>query len=292
MATRERVRSWLGTHANTPSGHAWGAVLLADYDELSETLERYGKQATEAVHGALGNPVTALTAAAVRGDTRAVTMLLDAGAAPEEIGSGHEIATPLAWAIEADSLGCVRLLLAALQKAGISQPEDEDWSDMAVVHHDYIAHPDPDILRALLEHGARATQGALCRSVSHGLRQIVELLLDHDADPNGRDERTGETPLGWCVSTLGGTADRKDTTGPAMLTLLLGRSADPKSPCGDPGMRQPPVLVAAIEAGAAWAIQQLIDAGADVEQARDYVRRHGLETSREKTALDALRAII
>ena len=199
MATRERVRSWLGTHANTPSGHAWGAVLLADYDELGETLERYGKQATEAVHGALGHPVTALTAGAVRGDTRAVTMLLDAGAAPEEKGSGHQIASPLAWAIEADSLGCVRLLLAALRQAGISQPEDEDWSDMAVVHHDYIAHPDPDILRALLEHGAK---GALCRSVSHGLRQVVELLLDHDADPNGRDERTGETPLGWCVSTL------------------------------------------------------------------------------------------
>ena len=88
MATRERVRSWLGTHANTPSGHAWGAVLLADYDELTKTLERYGKQATEAVHGALGNPVTALTAGAVRGDTRAVTMLLDAGAAPEGTQEG------------------------------------------------------------------------------------------------------------------------------------------------------------------------------------------------------------
>ena len=292
MTTRERVGTWLKGHANTPSGHAWGAVILADYKGLAETLERFGKEATGTVHGALQYPVTALTAGAVRGDTLAVTMLLDAGAHPAEKGSGHLAASPIAWAIEADSLGCVRRLLAALQRVGISQPQDEDWSDMAIVHHDYISHPDPDILQALLEGGARATQGALCRSISHGIQQAVELLLDHGADPNGRDERTGENPLGWCVAALGGTANRKETTGPAILTLLLGRSADPKRPCGEPGTRQPPVLVAAVEAGATWAIQQLIDAGANRDQARDYVRRHGLETSREKTALDALRAII
>ena len=302
MATRERGRAWLERQAKKPGGQAWGAVLLADYDELGETLERYGKQATEAVHGALGHPVTALTAAAVRGDTRAVTMLLDAGADPNEKASGHQTASPTAWAIEADSLGCVRLLLAAQQHAGgcvrlllaaqqhagISQPEDEDWSDMAVVHHDYTMHPDPDILRALLANGARVTQRALCISISDGVQQAVELLLDHGCDANQRDEQARETPLGWCVQALSGRASDNETSGPAMLTLLLGRGADPNAPCGPPGMYQRPVLVAAAEAGAAWAIQQLIDGGADPEQAREHVRLQGLRTPCEKPALEAL----
>ena len=292
MATQELVRTWLGTDADTPSGRAWGAVVLADYSELAETLERHGEQATGTAQGPLGNPVSALTAGAERGDTRAVTMLLDAGADPGKKASGHMVATPMAWAIEADSLGCVRLVATALEKRGIGQPEDEDWSDMAIVHHDYIGHPDPDILRTLLELGARTTQDALCRSVSHGLHQAVELLLDHGVDPNERDEQTGETPLGWCVSTLGGTAGRMDTTGPAMLSLLLDCSADPTSVCGKPGMHQPPVLVAAVEAGAAWAIRQLIEAGADLKQAREHVRRHGLQTTREKAALEALSLIV
>ena len=71
MATQELVRRWLGTDADTPSGRAWGAVVLADYSDLAETLERHGEQAT---------------AGAERGDTRAVTMLLDAGADPGEEG--------------------------------------------------------------------------------------------------------------------------------------------------------------------------------------------------------------
>ena len=109
------------------------------------------------------------------------------------------------------------------------------------------------------------------RVVPHRARDspAAELLLDHGADSNGRDERTGNTPLEWCVSTLGGTADREDTTGPAMLSLLLARKADPKAPCGAPGMYQPPVLVAALEAGAAWAIRKLIDGGACGEHRHD-----------------------
>ena len=222
----------------------------------------------------------------------AVAMLLDAGANPGNKASGHMVATPMAWAIEADSLGCVRLIATALEKRGIRQPKDEDWSDIAVVHHDYIAHPGPDILRTLLELGTRPTQGALCRSISHGLHQVAKLLLDHGANPNVRDERTGETPLGWCVACLGGTAGKKDTTGPAMLSLLLDRGADPTRVCGEPGLHQPPVLVAAVEAGAAWAIRQLIEADADLKQAREHVRRQGLQTTREKAALEALSLII
>ena len=131
MATQELVRQWLGADADTPSGRAWGAVVLADYGDLTETLERHGVLATGTAQGPLGHPVNALTAGAQRGDTRAVTMLLDAGANPGRKASGHMVATPMAWAIEADSLGCVRLIATALEKRGTRQPKDEDWSDMA-----------------------------------------------------------------------------------------------------------------------------------------------------------------
>ena len=77
-----------------------------------------------------------------------------------------------------------------------------------------------------------------------------------------------------------------------MLSLLLDRGADPNSKCGEPGLHQPPVLVAAVEAGAVWAIRQLVDAGADLKEAREHVRRHPLQTTREKTALEALRLIV
>ena len=166
MGTRTDNRKWLGDDADTPAGNAWDAVLRADYARLEATLERYGEQATLAVQGPIGVPVTALTAAARRGDTRALSMLLDAGADPGLKASGHTVATPMAWAIEADSHGCVTLLLGALEKRGIEQPDDEDWCDLAILSHDYIAHPGPDILRSLIEAGARPTQGALCRAIA------------------------------------------------------------------------------------------------------------------------------
>ncbi len=292
MATSELVRNWLGKDADTPAGKAWGAVVLADYDTLKTTLERYGDEATGAAQGPLGHPVTALTAAAVRGDTRAATMLLDAGADPTEKAGGHMVATPTAWSIEADSLGCVKLIGAALEKTDAKQPDDEDWCDLAIVHHDYIAHPDPEILRELLRTGARATQQALCRSVSQGNRPAAELLLEHGADPNGRDGKLGDTPLGWCVATLGGTTGNNDSSGPAMLALLLEHKADPKVWSGAPGLYQRPLLVAALEAGARWAFGALIDAGADGNETRTHIRRWGLRSKREKATIEALRDFI
>lgn len=273
---------------------AWDAMLRADYECLKKTLERYGEQALSTAQGPIGHPVTAVTAAARRGDTKALSMLLDAGADPYTKASGHMVATPMAWAIEADSDGCVTLLLEALKKRGIEQPEDEDWCDLAILSHDCISHPGPDILQSLLEAGARPTQGALCRAITQGIHQAAELLLEHGANPDGTDERTGTIPLGWCVSTLGGKAADPDTTGPRMLDLLLGRGADPKAACGQPGGYRPSVLVAALDAGSAWAVGRLIAVGADPDEAREHVRRHGVRMHRGNAAqvIEALLLIV
>ena len=295
LATRELVQKWLGPDAETPSGMAWDGVLRADYAALASTLERHGADATGMAQGPLGHPVTALTAAAQRGDTLAVSMLLAHEADPDVKASGHMQATPMAWAIEADSLGCVRMLGNARKRLGReTAPDDEDWSDMAVIHHDYIAHPDPEILRALLETGTTPTQGALCRSIAQGVHQAAKLMLEHGTDANAKDERTGNIPLCWCVSTLGGEAGLKETTGPKMLDLLLAHGADPNAVNGTAGMYRATALIAALDAGAAWAIPQLIEAGADVEGTRAHVRQHGLRTHPESSArvVDALRLIL
>ena len=293
METSEPAKAWLEDGAfGTPAAGAWEAVVVADYERLKKTLEWYGEEATEIAQGPGGHPLTPLTAGARRGDTRAVTMLLDAGADPTEKAGGRRVATPLTWSIEANSLGCVKLITGALGKGDAKQPDDEDWCDLAVLQQDDCADPDPQILRELLARGARATQQALCRSVSQGNRPAAELLLEHGADPNGRDDELGDTPLGWCVATLGGNPGESDLSGPAMLALLLEHKADPKAWSGAPRLHHRPLLVAALEAGARWAVGALIRAGADGNEARTHIRRWGLRTDREKATLEALRDFI
>ena len=294
VTTRTPTDTWLGRDAQTPSGMAWTAVRQADYEELEATLERHGVKATGTAQGPIGHAVTPLCAAAARGDTRAVSILIEAGADTGVKASGHMVATPMSWAIEADSLGCVLLLAKAMAKAKIGEPEDEDWCDLAIVAHDYIAHPDPEILRALLNARANPTQGALCRSIAQGVEAAVEVLLVYGADPNRTDERTGNTPLGWCVSTLGGAPDQNDGTGPRILKLLLDRDADPNGVCGEPRRYQPTVLIAALEAGSAWAVRRLIEAGANLDAARTHVRQHGMQNHADNAArvVEALRLIV
>lgn len=77
-----------------------------------------------------------------------------------------------------------------------------------------------------------------------------------------------------------------------MLALLLEHNADPKVWSGAPRLHQRPLLVAALEAGARWAIGALIGAGADGNEARTHIRRWGLLTDREKATLEALRDFI
>lgn len=91
MGARTDNRKWLGDDADTPAGNAWDAVLRADYARLEATLERYGEQPTLTAQGPIGHPVTALAAAARQGDTKALSMPLDAG------GSATTPTRPPAW---------------------------------------------------------------------------------------------------------------------------------------------------------------------------------------------------
>ena len=76
------MEHWLGEKATTPAGRAWDAVRDADYRALDKVIGQHGDAATLEVQWPIGHPVTALTAAAQRGDTQALRMLLESDADP------------------------------------------------------------------------------------------------------------------------------------------------------------------------------------------------------------------
>lgn len=280
---QEDERHWLGDKRDTPAGRAWTAIRAADYARLAEVLDKEGAAALEPVRGPIGHPVTAATQAALAGDTKALSMVLDGGADPHGRANGHMIASPMAWAIEAQSLGCVRLLKEAErwweEPPPAGENGEEDWADLAVLYHDHIAHPGTEILEAVLETGAPPTPRALGRATEEGMHQDVEVLLEAKANPNATDPRTGCTPLALCLRLVGDAA-RPDTIGPRMIRILLGAGADANGWCGREGGQRPRPLVAAIPEGADWAIGPLRE-----------MRQHGL-WPREGRGEAALRALL
>ena len=106
--TETHENSWLGTDAGTPAGVAWQAVCDGDIELLDRVLADHGSAALKTAQGPIGHPVTALAAAAKRGDSAAVERLLKAGADPNVAACGHMTQSPVAWAIKACSLTTIR----------------------------------------------------------------------------------------------------------------------------------------------------------------------------------------
>ena len=283
------MKDWLGDNAGTPAWGAWNAVCEASYARLEQLLETHGKTATAEVQSTMGHPVTALAAAARNGDTRAMARLLEAGADPNVRACGNTPQSPMAWSIEADSLGCVRMLIAT---DAVKQPEREDWADMAVRRHDYAARPDPAILRTLLEARAPATAHALGRAIEDGKYQVARLLLNYGADANESDARTGLRPIANAIRLVGRREDLS-TIGPRMMKLLLECGASPNTACGGEGYYQPAALIAAVEHGKPWAVQVLLASGADAARARTHIREHGVRSNETCTncATDVVEAL-
>src|SRR5690606_38836479 len=82
-----------------------------------------------------------------------------------------------------------------------------------------------EVAALLLQHGAEVAAqetrywgGTPLHWAAERQPVLVQLLLDHGADVNCRNERTGQTPLHYCA--------RCDDV-PEVATLLLSRGADP-----------------------------------------------------------------
>jgi truncated hemoglobin YjbI/ankyrin repeat protein len=140
----------------------------------------------------------ALRGAVERGNVVMAEMLLAHGADPARIGVGR-------WVLHPE-------LAPLLASRGASVGSSGAWIG-ACCTGNQRRKDDPDYVRALLRHGAQATDrrighpgrdtgvAALAATGLHyaakaGFTQTVEVLLQHGADPHAHDSQ-GRTPLDW-----------------------------------------------------------------------------------------------
>ena len=294
ITTASTAAKWLDEGGKTPAGQAWCAVVEADHAALSAVLAAHGEAATGWTKPLIGHVVRPLSAACRRGDTLAAKMLLDAGADPDARSDGNMIASPLYWAAESDSLGCVRLLFAA---GADPNPAHESVARHAVQSVDPVLHPHHDVLEALLQAGTAPAPDALLAALERGSPQWAGQLLDAGADPDARDTRpSGIQPLDAVLSRhapAGGVADR-DSLAMRSLQVLLDAGVDVNAEIGEENLYCRPPLLAAVEIGAAWAVEPLMKAGAEPKPSLELIAEQGVRGrgNRDSTTIEALNRVI
>jgi uncharacterized protein len=156
----------------------------------------------------------ALIAAAENGDRAAVSRLLDQGTAVDE--RAVDGTTALHWAVRADRLDTVRVLLES--------GADASAADRYGVTPLYLAAENGTaaVIEALLDAGADVNgvaptgETALMTAVRTGVLDAVTLLLDRGAEIDARDREFEQTALMLAVREAH----------PEIVALLLERGAD------------------------------------------------------------------
>jgi hemoglobin len=137
----------------------------------------------------LASGARALRSAAAQNSLPMVSMLLAHGADATRIGVGR-------WVLSAE-------LASLLASHGASIDSSGSWIG-ATCTGNQGRTDDPAYVRALLRHGARASDrrvGGLGATALHyaakaGFLQTIEVLIEHGADPGARDS-SGRTPADW-----------------------------------------------------------------------------------------------
>jgi len=155
----------------------------------------------------------AVQAAVTRESVATLMMLLDQGASAASIGAGR-------WVLHPE-------LAPILARAGACVDRSGSWIGLACTGNQG-RKDDPDLVAALLRHGARVDDKRLSGQGSDGGRatalhyaakagfvKTIKILLAHGADPNARDDN-GFIPLDW-IERAAPSVDRQ-----AVRRLLNG----------------------------------------------------------------------
>jgi truncated hemoglobin YjbI/ankyrin repeat protein len=170
----------------TPVHHA----VAGGHVEAPRVLLARTRDARQPLRGARH----ALSLAVAHGNVAVVAMLLDHGADATAIPAGR-------WVMHPELAGM-------LSRAGARIDQSGDWIRVSCTRNQG-RKDDPEYVAALLRHGARVddrrvtvqmTDGgratALHYAAKAGFVKTIEVLLDHGADPEVRDDN-GLTPLEW-----------------------------------------------------------------------------------------------
>jgi hemoglobin len=166
------------------------AVDVLDITPVEHAVAGGQPSALELILARVAAPLPArraLRGAAAQGSLAMAELLLAHGADATRIGVGRWVLHP----------GLAPLLAgrgAAIDSSG-------SWIGASCTGNQG-RKDDPDYVRALLRHGARASDRragdatALHYAAKAGFLKTIEVLLEHGADPGARDSR-GRTPLDW-----------------------------------------------------------------------------------------------
>jgi hypothetical protein len=181
----------------TPVHHA---VAGGQVDALRTLLSRIA-QADEPLLGG----ARAVQAAVARENVAMLVMLLERGASAASVGAGR-------WVLHPE-------LAPILARAGAGVDRSGSWIGLACAGNQG-RKDDPELVTALLRHGARVddkrltgqeTDGghatALHYAAKAGFVRTIKVLLAHGADPTARDDN-GFTPLDW-VERAAPSVDRQ-----------------------------------------------------------------------------------
>jgi ankyrin repeat protein len=139
---------------------------------------------------------------------------------------------------------------------------------------------DVPLARLLLEKGAAEVQYVADFSPLHAASsaEMVQLLLDHNADPNFKDNAE-RTPLHYYA--MGDEDDIGDDIGAMRAILQHGADANPTGPHGEKPIHEAVLL-------SLGSVQLLVEHGADV-QARDHIGNTPLHSAADAGKTDVVR---
>jgi ankyrin repeat protein len=241
------------------------ALRRADHPGFEKLLKENPKSAKG--QGTAG--VTPLMYAALYGDTRAVAELLDKGADPNTKNDAG--ATALLWAV--DDAEATRILLEHGAEPNVRSADGLTPLMMATAHIGSA-----DIVKRLLDHGAKPEGNVLARAAGSGDEAVMRLLIDRGADkkplPNDLGMRTG---CQACIDLLLGMATKDDLNralaaasrngDSKTIVMLLDRGAT----ANGAALRQ----AAASERIPTEGVKALLDHGARDDQALMLAKRQG-----------------